>query len=52
MNKQVKALYLHFFIILLLVVVVGMLVRPGSLGPQLVGGFTDAVSAAVAFASA
>lgn len=52
MNKATKALYLHFFMILLLVVVVGMLVRPGSLGPQLVAGFTDAVSSAVMFASA
>jgi hypothetical protein len=50
--KGSKHLYVHALTILLLVVIVMMLVRPGSQGPVLVGGFTNLIADMVSFASA
>lgn len=51
-GSATKRLYVHALMIILMVVVVTILVRPGSQGPILVGGFTNAIADMVSFAVA
>jgi hypothetical protein len=50
--KGTKHLYVHALTIILLVVIFTILVRPGSQGPVLIGGFTNLIADMVSFASA